>query len=565
MNPASYDVKFLVDNRKVKNVSPDLLQAYSVNCETDADLIKQIESGRESTVLFDSEREESNWVRRSSRSFGKDQFDRVRVNELIESLNTDSPGFEVLRLKNYIYADTNKRVLEEVLHAIRSNTSVQALYIQNMEEAMDDEMLELLTVTLQKNLKIWCLNVGENFKVTRKGWEKFTQGLQLTHVTHMYAGSETTVTGELKVRMRSVIRSNRAKHSLHNDPNNFNVIKQIGQMWWNPRNAKVFQKQVKQEILLEAEMMYRPMIGHLVSVFFEAEGYWLYGRITNFRERDHSHNVTWIVDDIDEFGEQSSWMKLRQYDFFISAQVVWACEEDNGTLIDNNSKQKKRSSSMEQSFRNSKKSKIAQFNQHKCTTALDELSRLPASMQFRVPFKWKKFQCWDYLEKIKEPMDLKTIRKKLWEHKYSTNEQFRIDVCLVFQNFLDYFASKSVDFSPFPLKKWAAELLVTFKEEFVETKQTSVVENSNSKMKPAILFRHSSYIATRFEREAVTAPHCYLHFLSDPVGYYHRVDDVIPKKLQSTDPDINGLPLDMIHQIKKELLVFSNNPNTFDL
>jgi len=89
--------------------------------------------------------------------------------------------------------------------------------------------------------------VGENFKITLRGWEKFADDLKRTGVTHLYAGSESTVHGELKVKMRDAVRDNRTKHQLHIDPTNINVIDQIGQMWWNPRNSKVIQDFKREE------------------------------------------------------------------------------------------------------------------------------------------------------------------------------------------------------------------------------------------------------------------------------------------------------------------------------
>ena len=143
----------------------------------------------------------------------------------------------MLRLKNYLLADTNKLVLMRVFHLLREATNVQALYAQSFDVSMDDEALACLTETLKANKSIWALNVGENIRVSRAGWTAFAAALPETHVTHLYAGSESTVHGALKVQMRDHIRVNRAKHDLHVSLANVHVIRQVGQMWWNPRNA----------------------------------------------------------------------------------------------------------------------------------------------------------------------------------------------------------------------------------------------------------------------------------------------------------------------------------------
>ena len=182
----------------------------------------------------------SNFVRRSTRRAGISQLRRKDVKALLTKLVANDKSIEVLRLKNFLLADTNSIVLKEVLNALRGNTVVQVLYIQNFEEAMDDSMLEALCDVLKINKKLWALNVGENFKITQGGWTRFAEALRETHVTHLYAGSEDTVKGKLKKKMRDVIRENRKKHKLHNDPDNIDVIMQIGQMCGIRRTASAF-------------------------------------------------------------------------------------------------------------------------------------------------------------------------------------------------------------------------------------------------------------------------------------------------------------------------------------
>jgi hypothetical protein len=101
----------------------------------------------------------------------------------------------------------------------------------------DDQVLHLLRILQQPSCKIWCLNIGETYKVGTETWDLFTKGLRRTKVTHMYA-SEHTITTEMKDEIRATIRENRSKHDMHINPNNLDVIVQCTHCWWNPMNAK---------------------------------------------------------------------------------------------------------------------------------------------------------------------------------------------------------------------------------------------------------------------------------------------------------------------------------------
>ena len=145
---------------------------------------------------------------------------------------------------------------------------------------MDDARLELLTKALKSNQRLWALNVGENFQITLSGWEKFAEELPETGVTHIYAGSETTVYGDLKVKMREAVRLNRSKHDLHTARDNLQVIVQIGQMWWNPRNSKIVQSYKYTDPGGVVEFGIGSMVLLKSHKLDTKEGYtWLFGRI----------------------------------------------------------------------------------------------------------------------------------------------------------------------------------------------------------------------------------------------------------------------------------------------
>ena len=87
-----------------------------------------------------------------------------------------SSQLRILRLKHYIDADANCLTMDTVLDALENCTKVEALYIHNFEEGMHDAQLEHLMRVLKKGF-IWALNIGENFKLTRKAWTAFAEEL----------------------------------------------------------------------------------------------------------------------------------------------------------------------------------------------------------------------------------------------------------------------------------------------------------------------------------------------------------------------------------------------------
>mmetsp|Transcript_56669 Transcript_56669/g.137737 ORF Transcript_56669/g.137737 Transcript_56669/m.137737 type:complete len:963 (+) Transcript_56669:156-3044(+) len=189
-----------------------------------------------------------NWVRRSARQPSTALLQSKHMQSLITKLKTNSPDMVVLKLKKYC-ADPNapSAVLDAILDALEENSNCEALYIQNFNEGMrDQQVLHLVRILQQRKCKIWCLNIGENYNVSDETWEKFTKGLIHTKVTHMYA-SEHTITTEMKDEIRTTIRENRKKHTMHIDPANLNVIVQCTHCWWNPVNAKVLRPYLQKQ------------------------------------------------------------------------------------------------------------------------------------------------------------------------------------------------------------------------------------------------------------------------------------------------------------------------------
>jgi len=183
------------------------------------------------------------WVRRSIRQPCQDLLQKPHIKSCITKLKKNADDMVVCKLKVWLSPDTPMLVMDAVLDALDNNTNCQSLYIQNFNEGMrDKQVLRLLTIL--KKGHIWCINIGETYKVRSKTWEKFARGLRKTNVTHMYA-SEHTIDTELKDKIRGIIRQNRMKHRLHISPDNLDVIVQCTHCWWNPINAKALQPVLK--------------------------------------------------------------------------------------------------------------------------------------------------------------------------------------------------------------------------------------------------------------------------------------------------------------------------------
>ena len=160
-----------------------------------------------------------------------DFIQRLRNN----TLECDAGG-KVLRLKRFISANSGPKTLHAVLDALEENTTVEALYIQNFESGFFDEHLVRLAQVLRLK-RIWCLNVGENFRTSLPAWRQFCEDLKDTAVSHMYASEHHFIGTDVKHKMKAVIRETRnakppvARHSLE-------VIMECGNMWYNPKLPK---------------------------------------------------------------------------------------------------------------------------------------------------------------------------------------------------------------------------------------------------------------------------------------------------------------------------------------
>lgn len=116
---------------------------------------------------------------REKRIAGGNPFEKPDFAKLVHLIRSNSTEFEaqgrILRLKNYIGAHARAVDMDIIIEALRENTRVEVLYIQNFEDGMHDQQLYHL-VDVLKERRIWALNIGENANVSawgRREREKF--------------------------------------------------------------------------------------------------------------------------------------------------------------------------------------------------------------------------------------------------------------------------------------------------------------------------------------------------------------------------------------------------------
>jgi hypothetical protein len=118
----------------------------------------------------------------------------------------------------------------------------------------------------------------------------------------------------------------------------------------------------------------------------------------------------------------------------------------------------------------------------KCTSILKFLQKHEDAWPFREPVDPIKLGIPDYFIVIKHPMDLSTIQQRLGKHQYTSPEQVRSDIDLMFDNALTYNQPGS------DICKMAKTLQNTAKRKFSSAKfsltngssQSPGVENSSS-------------------------------------------------------------------------------------
>ncbi|KAE8893156.1 hypothetical protein PF005_g17279 [Phytophthora fragariae] len=73
-------------------------------------------------------------------------------------------------------------------------------------------------------------------------------------------------------------------------------------------------------------------------------------------------------------------------------------------------------------------------NKKKCTDVVEHFFKLESCEPFRERVNWEEWGLYDYLQVVKEPMDLGTIRNKLGKNEYKKPAEFARDMRLVWDN-----------------------------------------------------------------------------------------------------------------------------------
>ena len=83
-------------------------------------------------------------------------------------------------------------------------------------------------------------------------------------------------------------------------------------------------------------------------------------------------------------------------------------------------------------------SKLTSAQKHMCFEVINELQKYSISFIFNQPVDPEKDNCPDYFDIISHPMDLKTVREKISGNRYSSIEQWKKDMVLIWDNALAY-------------------------------------------------------------------------------------------------------------------------------
>ena len=79
----------------------------------------------------------------------------------------------------------------------------------------------------------------------------------------------------------------------------------------------------------------------------------------------------------------------------------------------------------------------------RCKNITREFLSKPLSILFRNPVDPIQDGLKNYFEIVKKPIDLTTINNKLQKRLYNTSTEWYDDMCLVFQNAIDYYPEES--------------------------------------------------------------------------------------------------------------------------
>jgi len=92
---------------------------------------------------------------------------------------------------------------------------------------------------------------------------------------------------------------------------------------------------------------------------------------------------------------------------------------------------------------------------------------------FREPVPWKELQLLDYLNIVKIPMDLGTVKKKLDKKQYKSSDECAADIRLIWHNSMSYNAPNSTFYN------LAKSLSEVWEKEWSSSSGISISINNN--------------------------------------------------------------------------------------
>lgn len=125
---------------------------------------------------------------------------------------------------------------------------------------------------------------------------------------------------------------------------------------------------------------------------------------------------------------------------------------------------------MRQSRSSNANSTLNQVQHQYCVKITKKINDFTMARFFRQPVDPKRDGAEDYLEKIKKPMDIGTVLQNLQDNKYTSVDQWRNDMNLIWKNAMTYNDSHS------PLYIIAQDLQETFKKMTENIPRNTTVE-----------------------------------------------------------------------------------------
>ena len=163
----------------------------------------------------------------------------MKVQELIDTLrDSEDTSFTYLKLKE-VCPRVTEAELNSIMDALRENSSVRAMNAQNQPHATADTLT--IVIKVLKCKKIFAINLGEWFNLTRDDWQRLLDALPQTNVGFLYISEpgKCSLTEEQKAQFFTVLRANRTRFTdWYTDYQVKAIAEKVHNMWWNPKSSR---------------------------------------------------------------------------------------------------------------------------------------------------------------------------------------------------------------------------------------------------------------------------------------------------------------------------------------